>query len=165
MPDVSESFEYRIVHIVTAQGDERMRRSVALTNDAVRRLPRYAEQGNTAHEACDHCEAQLRVELPSFADVRRERRLHRTLWKVWAVATVLSGYGFVHVARTSRDTGYGPEIAFVVTVCGTLFFGYRTLVSGMISRSNGAPAVTRVDRRERGNVRHSWAFPPEPEAP
>ncbi|MFI7415619.1 hypothetical protein ACIBU0_44065 [Streptomyces sp. NPDC049627] len=154
--EVLRTFEYRITHIVTKE--ERLPRTIALTNAGTNRLERFEERRNETHETCDHCGAQLLVGLASFAETRRERRLHRVLWKVWALATVLSGYGLVHVTRTATGTGYGPGIAFTVTVAATLFFAYRTLISGGLSRSNGGPDVTRVDAPDRRNVRHSWTF-------
>ncbi|MFF4576066.1 hypothetical protein [Streptomyces sp. NPDC001410] len=156
--EVSGTFEYRIMHTVTKEVSDQLTRTIALTNAEAGRLERFDECRNETRATCDHCGAQLRVELPSFAEVRRERRRHGVLWKVCALATVLSGYGFLHVIRTATGTGYGPGIAFAVTVAATLFFAYRTLISGLLSRSNGGPDVTRVDRRERGNIRHSWTY-------
>ncbi|MFE1885053.1 hypothetical protein [Streptomyces diastatochromogenes] len=156
--EVSGTFEYRITHIVSEEGGRDYTRTIALTNDDAGRLERFEQCRNEAHATCDHCGARLLVALPSFAEVRGERRRHGLLWKVCAPATVLSGYGFFHVTRTATSTGYGPGTAFVVTVAATLFFAYRTLISGLLSRSNGGPDVTRVDRRERGNVRHGWTY-------
>lgn len=154
--EVPGTFEYKIMHSLTKQVSHQSTRTIALTNATTSRLQRFDGRRNETDETCDHCDAQLRVVLPSFADVRRERRLHAVLWKVCALATVLSGYGLVHLVRTSRDTGYGPGIAFTLTVAATLLFAYRTLISGTRARSNGAPEVTRVDRRDHANLRHSW---------
>ncbi|MEU0005751.1 hypothetical protein ABZ079_16035 [Streptomyces sp. NPDC006314] len=156
--EVPGTFEYRIMHTLTKEVTDKLSRTIAVTNAATSRLERFEERRNETRETCEHCGAQLRVALPSFAEVRRERRLHGVLWKVCALATVLGGYGFVHVIRTATGKGYGPGMAFVVTGAVTLFFAYRTLISGLLTRSNGAPEVTRVDRRERGNIRHGWAF-------
>ncbi|MEU1709557.1 hypothetical protein ABZ478_30055 [Streptomyces sp. NPDC005706] len=156
--EVSGTFEYRITHIVSQEGRHDHPRTIALTNDDAGRLERLEQRRNEAYATCDHCGARLLVALPSFAEVRGERRRHGLLWKVCAPATVLSGYGFLHMTRTATGTGHGPGIAFVVTVAATLFFAYRTLISGMLSRSNGGPDVTPVDRRELGNVRHSWTY-------
>lgn len=156
--EVSGAFEYRITHIVSQEGGHNHTRTIALTNEEAGRLERFEQRRNEAHATCDHCGARLLVALPSFAEVRAERRRHGLLWKVCAPATVLSGYGLLHVTRTATSTGYGPQIAFVVTVAATLFFAYRTLISVMLSRGNGAPDVTRVDCRERGNVRHGWTY-------
>ncbi|SEC40930.1 hypothetical protein SAMN05216532_1312 [Streptomyces sp. 2231.1] len=78
------------------------------------------------------------------------------LWKVWALLTLAGLYAFVHVLRTATGTGYGPGIAFAVTVAATLFFAYRTLVSALPSRSDGGPGIARVDGRDRTGVRHGW---------
>lgn len=154
--EVPGTFEYRITHIATKE--ERLPRTIALTNAGTNRLERFDERRSEAHETCDHCGAQLLVGLPSFAETRRERRLHGVLWKVWALATLLSGYGFVHVIRTAAGAGYGPGIAFAVTVAVLLFCAYRTLISAGLSRSEGGPEVARVDARDRRNVRHGWTF-------
>ncbi|MER6470764.1 hypothetical protein [Streptomyces collinus] len=50
-----------------------------------------------------------------------------------------------------------------MTVAATLFFGYRTLVSALLSRGNGGPDVTRVEGGERGPVRHGWSYVPSAE--
>ncbi|MEU1407270.1 hypothetical protein ABZ471_33830 [Streptomyces sp. NPDC005728] len=147
------------MHTITKEVTDKLTRTIALTNATTSCLQRFDERRNETQETCDHCGAQLLVVLPSFADVRRERRLHGVLWKVCALATVLSGYGFVHVIRTATGTGYGPGVAFAVTGAATLFFAYRTLISAMLTRSNGAPEVSRIDHRERGSVRHRWAYP------
>ncbi|MFI5685302.1 hypothetical protein [Streptomyces sp. NPDC051636] len=156
--EVSGNFEYRITHIVSQEAGHHDTRTIALTNEDAGRLERFEQCRNETHATCDHCGARLLVALPSFAEVRSERRWHGLLWKVCALATVLSGYGFLHVTRTATGAGYGPGIAFAVTVAATLFFGYRTLISGLLSRSNGGPDVTRVDCREPGSVRHSWTY-------
>ncbi|MEV5799665.1 hypothetical protein [Streptomyces collinus] len=157
---VSGTFEYRITHIVSREGGPYQARTIALTNADAGRLDRFEEGRNETRTTCDHCGARLLVALPSFADVRGERRRHGWWWKVCAVATVLSGYGFLHVIRTSTGTGYGPGVAFAVTVAATLFFAYRTLVSALLSRGDGGPDVTRVEGGERGNVRHGWTCVP-----
>ncbi|MFJ9865978.1 hypothetical protein [Streptomyces sp. NPDC101165] len=156
--EVSGTFEYRITHIVSQEVGHHHTRTIGLTNDEAGRLERFEQNRNETHATCDHCGARLLVALPSFAEVRSERRRHRWWLKVCALATVLSGYGFVHVVRTATSTGYGPYIAFVVTVAATLFFAYRTLISGLLSRTNGGPDVTRVDSRDRRNVRHGWTY-------
>ncbi|MEU5531643.1 hypothetical protein [Streptomyces sp. NPDC020362] len=144
--------------MVTKEAGDKLTRTIALTNATTGRLERFRERRNESHETCDHCGAQLLVALPSFAEVCRERRMHGWLWKVCALAAVLSGYGFLHVIRTATGTGWGPGTAFTVTGAVTLFLAYRTLISGLLSRSNGGPDVTRVDRREHGNLRHSWTY-------
>ncbi|MFF4349240.1 hypothetical protein [Streptomyces sp. NPDC001530] len=158
--EVTGSFEYRIMHIVDrhVNGGGGMTLSTALTNATTGCLERFEDRANQIHETCDHCGARLLVTLPSFADVRRERRVHGVLWKVFALATILSGYGFVHVNRTATGLGYGPGLAFAVTMFATLFFAYRTLLSGLRSTSVGGPHVTRVDSPDRGNVQHRWAW-------
>lgn len=153
---VPGTFEYRITHIVDKVAPHRGNRTVAVTNADVSRIRRSDERGSERAETCDHCGARLRVVLPSFAEVRRRRRLHAVLWKVWALLTLAGLYAFVHVLRTATGTGYGPGIAFAVTVAATLCFAYRTLVSALLSRSDGGPGIARVDGRDRTGVRHGW---------
>ncbi|WP_317441103.1 hypothetical protein [Streptomyces collinus] len=151
--EVSGTFEYTITHVVSREGGPYQARTIALPNADAGRLERFEQGRNETRTTCDHCGARLLVALPSFADVRGERRRLGRWWKVCALATVLSGYGFLHVIRTATGTGHGPGIAFAVTVAATLFFAYRTLVSAT------ALAWQRRARRHSGRGPGTRACP------
>ncbi|MFF8405590.1 hypothetical protein ACF1AB_19960 [Streptomyces sp. NPDC014846] len=159
--EVPGSFAYRITHIVDREASNRGSRTVAVANADVGRIRRSDERAVERAETCDHCGARLRVVLPSFAEVRRRRRLHAGLWKGWALLTLAGLYAFVHVLRTATGTGYGPGIAFAVTVAATLFSAYRALISALLSRSDGGPDVARVDGRDRAGGRHGRTLVPD----
>ncbi|NEC92012.1 hypothetical protein [Streptomyces sp. SID12501] len=155
--EVTGSFEYRITHSISRESGNRPSRTICLSNAMTGCLERFDKRVNETVETCDHCGARLLVALPSFAEVRRQQRVHGVLWKVYALATILCGYGFLQVIHMTGK-GSGPLFAFCVTVCATLFFAYLTLLSGLGSVTMGGPDVTRVDNRDHGDISHRWSW-------
>ncbi|NEA63711.1 hypothetical protein [Streptomyces sp. SID12488] len=155
--EVTGSFEYRITHSIGRAVGGRHARTICLTNATTGCLERFDRRVNEVHETCDHCEARLLVTLPSFAEVRRQQRVHGLLWKVYALATILCGSGLPEVIRTTGK-GSRPFLALCIAIGLTLYCASLTLLSGLRSVSKGGPDVTRVDGRKRGTGSHGWSL-------